>query len=173
VLVGPRLLFAMGRDGLAPAGLMRLHPRYQTPAVATAVYAGWSCLLVIGIGALTRNQFPPLDLGGRTLDVNLPAGPSAFDALTDFAMFGAVAFETLAVASVFVFRRTRPDADRPYRCVGYPVVPAVYVLVMTAVLANMFATPEQRGVAVIGLGFIALGAVVYQVVFAGRGTEAG
>jgi hypothetical protein len=44
---------------------------------------------------------------------------------------------------------------------------------MTAVLANMFTTPEQRGVAVIGLGFIALGAAVYQVLFAGRGTGAG
>ena len=171
ILVGPRLLFAMGRDGQAPEGLMRLHPRYQTPAAATAVYAGWSCLLVLGVGALTRYQFPPLDVGWRTLDVNLPAGPSAFDALTDFAMFGAVAFETLAVAAVFVFRWTRPDAERPYRCLGYPVVPAVYVLVMAAVFVNMFATPEQRGVAVIGLAFILSGAVVYQLVLARRGVR--
>ena len=90
------------------------------------------------------------------------------DTLTDFAMFGAVAFETLAVASVFVFRRTRPDAERPYRCLGYPLVPAIYVLVMAAVFVNMFATPEQRGVAMIGLVFILSGAVVYELTFRRR-----
>lgn len=168
ILVGPRLLFAMGRDGLAPWWLTQLHAKYRTPMAATVVYAGWSCLLVVGIGALTRYQFPLLAVGGATLDVNLPAGPSAFDALTDFAMFGAVAFETLAVAAVFVLRWTRPDTERPYRCIGYPVVPLVYVIVMVAVLANMFATPEQRGVALIGLGFIAVGAVVYQMLFGGH-----
>jgi amino acid transporter len=82
-------------------------------------------------------------------------------------MFGAVAFETLAVASIFVFRWKLPDQPRVYRCWGYPLVPVVYCLIMAAVLANMFMTPEQRSEAQIGLGFIAVGVVVYQFVYRG------
>ena len=54
--------------------------------------------------------------------------PDPFDLLTDFAMFGVVIFETLVVASIYVFRRTMPDAPRSYKCPGYPVVPAIYVI---------------------------------------------
>jgi APA family basic amino acid/polyamine antiporter len=164
LLVGPRLLFAMGKDRLAPAALQRLHPAFGTPALAIAVLAGWSCLMVVGVGALTQYRLPVL-LG---LDLNLPANKAPFDVVTDFAMFGAVAFETLAVASIFVFRRRLPGAERPYRCWGYPVVPALYCLIMGAVLANMFMTPEQRSEARIGLGFIATGAAVYLLIYRGR-----
>lgn len=167
LLVGPRLLFAMGKDGMAPAGLQRLHPRFGTPWVATVVLAGWSCVMVAGVGALTQYRLPVVPLGLADLDLNLPANKAPFDVVTDFAMFGAVAFETLAVASIFVFRWKLPAADRPYRCWGYPVVPALYCLIMAAVLANMFVTPEQRGEARIGLGFMAVGAVVYQLVYRG------
>ena len=48
---------------------------------------------------------------------------SLFDIMTDYAMFGAVIFETLGVATIFIFRRRLPNADRPYRCPGYPIVP--------------------------------------------------
>ncbi len=169
LLVGPRLLFAMGKDGLAPAGLQRLHPWYGTPSVATAVLAGWSCLMVLCVGALTQYRLPLIPLGGADLDLNLPPNKAPFDVVTDFAMFGAVAFETLAVASVFVFRWKVPPTpeNRPYRCWGYPLVPAVYCLIMAAVLANMFVTPEQRSEARIGLGFMAVGVVVYQLVYRG------
>lgn len=163
VLVGPRLLFAMGADRLAPQALTKLHPRYATPARATAVYSGWACLQVIVLGMLAKVTLPPVSVGSLSLDVNVPAGSSAFDLLTDFAMFGAVAMETLAVAAVMVFRVKKPDADRPYRCWGYPVVPVVYCCVMALVLANMFATPAQRAVAVPGAIFIAAGVVLYQV----------
>jgi len=164
LLVGPRLLFAMGKDGLAPAALQRLHPAFGTPALAVGVLACWSCLMVLGVGALTQYRLPVLPFD---LDLNLPANKAPFDVVTDFAMFGAVAFETLAVASIFVFRRRLPTADRPYRCWGYPVVPALYCLIMAAVLANMFRTPEQQSEARIGLGFIAAGAAVYLLVYRG------
>lgn len=166
LLVGPRLLFAMGKDRLAPAALQRLHPKYDTPALAIGVLAGWASLMVLGVGALTQYQLPVL----FGLDLNLPANKAPFDVVTDFAMFGAVAFETLAVASIFVFRHRLPAADRPYRCWGYPVVPILYCLIMGAVLANMFMTPEQRSEARIGLGFIAVGASVYLLMFR-RGRE--
>ena len=165
LLAGPRLLYAMGQDGLAPRRLQELHPRFATPVLATIVLAIWSCLLVFGVGAMTQYRLPVLPLGFTELDINLPAGKSPFDVVTDFAMFGATTFETLAVASVFVFRWKLPNAERPYRCWGYPVLPAIYVLILAAVVANMFVTPEQQSEALIGLGFIGVGAIVYFVLF--------
>jgi basic amino acid/polyamine antiporter, APA family len=82
-------------------------------------------------------------------------------------IFGSVTFETLAIATIFVFRRRIPvtPENRPYKCWGYPVVPAVYVLVMAAVMVSMFLDPEKRWKAWVGLGFIAVGAAVYFLAF--------
>ena len=160
LLVGPRLLYAMGADGLAPRALAEVHPRYKTPAVATVVLALWAVALVVIGAALTQYRLPVVPLLGRTIDLNLPPGKPLFDVLTDFAMFGAVIFETMAVASIFMFRWKRPDAERPYRCVGYPWTPLIYVLCFIGVLASYF-TEEQRVEAYSGLGFALLGAVVY------------
>jgi len=92
--------------------------------------------------------------------------------MTDFAVFGSVTFETLAVASIFVFRKRIPitPENRPYRCWGYPVVPLLYIAGMGAVIVTFFATPQSRSEALIGVGFIGLGAVVYGVLFRGRTT---
>jgi basic amino acid/polyamine antiporter, APA family len=163
LLVGPRLLYAMGKDGLAPASWSEVHPRYRTPVVATVVLTVWSCLLVLGVGALTQYHVPVIPLGFTDLDLNLPPGKSPFDVMTDFAIFGAVTFETLAVASIFIFRWRIPATpeNRPYRCWGYPVVPALYVLLMGCVILKYFIDPQQRTEAFVGLGFIGVGAVVY------------
>jgi amino acid transporter len=146
LLVGPRLLYAMGEDGLAPPALGAVHPRYRTPALAILVMGFWSALLVLAVALLTHVGW-------------LDAGKSHFDRLTDFAMFGAIIFETMAVASIFVFRRRLPHVERPYRCWGYPVVPVLYVLLMVPVVLNTFF--NQRTEALIGLVFIALGAAAY------------
>jgi amino acid transporter len=148
LLVGPRTLFAMGRDGLAPRGLTAVHPRYHTPAVATLVLAGWSVALVLIVAVLIK------------LEVLNP-NKAYFDVLTDYAMFGAVLFETMAVASVFMFRWKRPEAERPYRCLGYPFTPAIYVLCFAGLLASYFVDKEKRIEAYSGLGFALLGAAVY------------
>lgn len=147
VLVGPRLLYAMGDDGMAPRWLTALHPRYHTPAVATMLLAGWSCLMVIGVSLFKL-------------------GESTFDTLTNYVIFGAVIFETLAVASIFVFRvKLRAQTPTlPYRCIGYPVVPAVYVLLMVCVLVSML-TGDEWKVALVGIGYITVGAVVYFLLF--------
>jgi amino acid transporter len=158
LLVGPRLLYAMSADRLAPRWLGEVHARYRTPALAIAVMAGWAVLLVLGEAALRQ--------GGV-----LRADQDAFDALTNFAMFGAVIFETLAVVSIFVFRWKRPDAPRPYRCWGYPVVPALYVILPVLILWNMFEQHVQE--ALIGVGFIAVGAVVYCLYGTRRPWQAG
>jgi amino acid transporter len=175
LLVGPRLLYAMGDDGLAPRGLRAVHPAYQTPARAILTLAAWSSLLVLGVAVLTWAG-------------TLAAVKSPFDRLTDFAMFGAVIFETLAVLTVFVLRRTMPDAPRPYRCWGYPWVPALYVLLPAFILGNLLANAllpaetlvwlglaapgappgEQQAEVVAGVGIILAGVLVYFACGLGR-----
>ncbi|HJT76659.1 MAG TPA: amino acid permease [Gemmataceae bacterium] len=156
LLVGPRLLYAMGEDGLAPRALAEVHARYRTPVLAIMVLAAWAALLVLGAAVLAVVGL-------------LPADKDPFDVLTDFAMFGSVTFETMAVVSIFVFRRRWPKAERPYRCWGYPVVPALYVVLPALILGNMFV--HQRTEALTGVAFVAAGAVVYFLVF--RGPAAG
>ncbi len=153
LLVGPRLLVAMAADGLAPRGLHHLHSKWGTPFSALAVLTGWSVLLVLGASLL--NYF-----GAMRKEL--------FNVLTDYAMFGAVAFETLAVASIFMVRRQYPvgTVDLPYRCWGYPFVPIVYILAMAAVLGNMFYT--QTTESLIAVGFIGVGAAVYCIEFGGK-----
>jgi len=165
LLVGPRLLYAMGQDGLAPKQLQTLHPRFQTPALATFVLAAWSCTLVLGLGALLQSDLPLFDTG-RIDEHGQAIKKSPFDVVTDFAMFGATTFETLAVASIFVFRWKVPATpeNRPYRCPGYPILPAIYVLILIAVVTNMFFS-KQQSEAIIGLGFIGVGAAVYLILF--------
>jgi amino acid transporter len=103
-------------------------------------------LLVVGVAVLK-------DTGILRVD------KSPFDALTDFAMFGAVIFETLAVTTIFVFRRKYPHAERPYRCWGYPVVPMLYLILPTFILGNMFVSQQVE--AGIGVALILTGVLVY------------
>jgi amino acid transporter len=159
LIVGPRLLYAMGSDGLAPKALAEVHPRFRTPVVAIMVLATWSASLVLAGAVLTANRLPTFEISGHTVDLNVPKDKTLFDVMTDFAMFGAVSFETLAISTIFAFRRRFPDAPRPYRCIGYPVVPILYICIMALVLSNMFLT--QRTEAIAGVGFIALGAAVF------------
>jgi APA family basic amino acid/polyamine antiporter len=151
ILVGPRLLYAMAEDGLAPRALSRLHPKFRTPAIATFVLSGWSALLVLIVGAVY--QF------GAFGDPANPKTKPPFDITTDFAMFGAIGLETLAVLSVFVLRLKRPEVPRVYKCVGYPVVPALYGMVMFAVWVNMFVSQQTE--AWTGIAFMAAGAALY------------
>jgi APA family basic amino acid/polyamine antiporter len=150
LLVAPRQLYAMGADGMFPRFLGKIHRSYRTPAWSIFVFAVWASLLVLGVASLTRLKI-------------LPEDKDHFDILTDFAMFGSVIFETMAVTSIFIFRRRYPEAPRPYRCLGYPIVPALYVILPALILGNMFV--KQRMEALTGVCFIALGAIVYYLVF--------
>jgi amino acid transporter len=146
LLIAPRLLYAMGEDGLAPPALHEIHPRYHTPARAIWVMAIWSALLVVAVGILKKLGY-------------LEKLKSPFDVLTDFAMFGAVIFETMAVIAIFVLRRKMATAERPYRCVGYPVTPVLYIILPAFVLGNYFVAQQFEAAA--GLAFIAAGVVCY------------
>lgn len=170
LMVGPRLLYAMGEDRLAPRWLTAVHPRWHTPVRAIVVLAAWSSLLVLAAALLQGALGPPTadDLtpeGKDTLTAILRRTP-LFDLLTDYAMFGAVIFETLAVTTIFVFRRTLAGADRPYRCWGYPAVPLLYLVLPAFIFVSMLF--KQTAHAVAGLTFIGLGVVVYWLIFRGR-----
>jgi APA family basic amino acid/polyamine antiporter len=195
ILVGPRILFALGEDGVVPRALGRVHPRYHTPALAILVLAAWSVLLVAVVTVLTRagsldpadgsgdpptepaqvvpgvetqagdaddDSFDPLTKLARRVPASLRhllPRKAPFDVLTDFAMFGVVIFETMAVLAIFVFRRRYPNADRPYRCWGYPATPVLYALLPALILVNMFI--NQRTEALAGTAIIGVGALVY------------
>ncbi|CAN5594137.1 amino acid permease [soil metagenome] len=165
VLIAPRLLFAMGRDDLASPRLSALHPKYQTPAAGTIAFGVWSCALIVIGGLLTQFRLPLMSLGGHSFDINLPEGKELFDVMTDYAMVGTITMGTLAVAAIFPLRTRDPGTSLPYRCIGYPVVPIIYVTAMAAVQINMFLQVETRTESIIGTAFLALGAVVYQILF--------
>jgi APA family basic amino acid/polyamine antiporter len=143
ILAGPRVIFAAARDHRFLSPLRRIDPRFATPALAIAALATWSVLLV-----LAGNFYP--DPKKRLYDV-----------LSDYCIFGAALFYLAAVLAVFVLRRQRPDAARPYRACGYPVLPAVFVVAYVLVLASMFwAAPVECAT---GLLLIAVGMIVYGV----------
>jgi basic amino acid/polyamine antiporter, APA family len=126
LLTGPRIYFAMARDGVLPRRLADVHDVHRTPGNAVAAQGIWASLLVIG--AYAWNDRPG----------------AAFDALTDFVIFGGMVFYALAVAAVFVLRWKRPDAHRPYRTWGYPVTPALYLAAFAAALTSMFIDKWQQ-----------------------------
>ena len=127
-----RIPFAMARDGLLPRTFAGISPRTRVPSHA---------ILLLGACAVGF------------------AFSGAFDVLTDLIVFMLLLFNGLAVASVYVLRRTLPDAPRPYRVWGYPVVPALFLLATAYLMINtLIATP---GRALAGLGIVALGLPLY------------
>ncbi len=128
VLANSRVPFAMARDGLFFRGLAHLSARANVPARAILAQAAWASVLAVS---------------------------GSYDTLTDSVIFASWLFYGLSTGSLFVFRRTMPDASRPYRALGYPLVPAVFVLVTVALLVNTFiAAPREaiQGVAVLLAG---------------------
>jgi APA family basic amino acid/polyamine antiporter len=128
VMTGPRVYFAMARDGALPAGLARLAPRSGVPARALVAQTGWSCLLVV---------------------------TGAFDALLTYTGFAIVLFGAIAVASIFVSRRRDAPLPRPYRVWGYPLTPAAFVVASAAMVVQairLAPAPSLWGTGIILLG---------------------
>ncbi|HKW41328.1 MAG TPA: amino acid permease [Gemmatimonadales bacterium] len=131
-LTGPRMYFAMARDGVFFESLAEVHPRFGTPARAVATSAVWAALLALS---------------------------GTFEQLLTYVVFASWIFAALAAASVFVLRRRRPDAPRPFRVPGYPVTPALFIAAALAIVVNtVTARPVQ---ALIGLGIMATGVPAY------------
>jgi basic amino acid/polyamine antiporter, APA family len=139
LLAGPRIYFAMARDGLFPARIRRVHPRFQTPASAIAAQGGWSLLQICIVFLLVQE---PKD---------------AFDQLTDFVILGGTVFYGLTVAAVFVLRYRMPAAERPYRTWGYPVTPLLYLATVLAVVGSIFVSNLWQVAAAGGLLLVGVG----------------
>ena len=158
-LSGPRAYFAMARDGLFPRALSVIHPRFRTPANAIIAQTTWAVLLTL-LGTALLLTPPPSALPEvvRPLWLKLNKTP-VYDFLYTYVIFGGTVFYTLAIAAVFVLRKTRPDLPRPYKTWGYPVTPALYIVASFLLLGSMlYTTPfESLG----GLGIVLLGLPFY------------
>jgi len=85
----------------------------------------------------------------------------SFADITAFVVFAGFLFYALTVAGVYRLRWTRPDLPRPYRCTGYPVTPALFVLVSVAFVVALLYDPSERTNALYGLGILATGVPYY------------
>jgi APA family basic amino acid/polyamine antiporter len=139
---GPRVYYAMARDGLFVRSAARVHPRYHTPAISIVAQGIWSGVLVLSGGA---------------------------GALTNYTGFAVILFSGIAVAALFVLRRREPSAPRPFKAWGYPAAPAIFTLASLAIVANALwtdlAQPLETGAAwgpsAAGLVIISAGIPVY------------
>ena len=132
ILATARVPYAMARDRLFFKSLAHVSPRTHVPVRSLIVQSIWASVLALS---------------------------GSYDTLTDYAIFALTLFYALVAGSVFIFRRRMPNADRPYRTWGYPVVPILFLIVSTWLIATtIWNTPKQSG---IGLGLILLGLPVY------------
>lgn len=148
LLCGPRIYFAMARDGVLPELFARVHPVYKTPANAIVLQAIWTTVLIVG-----------------AFQVPLAADETAdapFDKLTNFAIFGGLVFYALVVAAVLRLRAKQPHLERPYRTWGYPFTPLLYLGGSAGVLISMLLQNWRE--TVIGSLLIVAGLVYYVVV---------
>ena len=133
-ITGPRILYAMADDGLFFKPIAWVHPTYRTPAAAILLCA------VLGVAYVMS---------------------SSFEQLAGAFIIGIWPFYALAVGAVFVLRRRRPDLPRPYRTVGYPLVPFVFLLASILMLGNSVIEAPTR--TLLNFGIILLGIPVYYV----------
>ena len=127
-IAGPRVYYAMARDGLFFKAAGEVHPRYKTPTAAIIAQAAWASLLVLSGSA---------------------------DALTRYTGFAVVLFAGIAVGAVFVLRSREPNAPRPFKALGYPVAPAVFSVASLLIVVNAMVTdpgPSLAGVVIISAG---------------------
>jgi APA family basic amino acid/polyamine antiporter len=135
---GPRVYFAMARDNAFFPSAARVHPTFKTPAVAIVAQSLWTSLLILTGSA---------------------------DALLTYTGFSITLFSGVAVAALFVLRARQPDADRPFKALGYPVAPAIFTIAALLIVVNALYTdlvtpltagtslgPSAWGFLVIGLG---------------------
>ncbi len=123
ILAGARVYWAMAQDGLFFRATGKLN-RAHVPAVGLVLQCVWASLLV-----LPRTRLR--DAAGNLVRdaAGAPQYGNVYSNLLDYVVFSVLLFYILTIAAVFVLRRTRPEADRPYRAFGYPVVPALYIVV--------------------------------------------
>ncbi len=128
ILAGARVYYAMAKDGHFFRATGRLN-RWHVPAVGLAMQCVWASLLVLPRTRLRDAAGAPLlDPSGAPQYGNL------YSNLLNYVVFAVLIFYILTIAGVFVLRRKRPDAERPYRAFGYPLVPIAYILAASVIL---------------------------------------
>ena len=132
ILSGPRVYYAMAREGIFPRPFGRIHERYRTPTVALIVQGTWASLLAVS---------------------------GSYQQLFTDVIFTAWIFYGLAVAAVLVLRRTRPNLERPFHVPGYPWLPLLFCAAAIGVVSSTIT--ERPGGALLGIGLIAVGIPVY------------
>jgi len=142
ILTGARVPYAMAQDGLMFKSLGKLSEGTRVPIGALIVQGIWASILAMS---------------------------GSFDTLTDYVVFGSWIFYAFVTASVFVFRKKFPDAIRPYKAFGYPIVPILFLLVAGWLLINTILTSPMQSF--IGIFLIALGLPVYYYLTSGKPTE--
>jgi basic amino acid/polyamine antiporter, APA family len=101
ILSGARVYYAMAKDGLFFRPVAKLHPKHKTPAISLMFQMVWASVLCL---------------------------TGSYGQLLDYTMFAVLVFYILTLLGLFVLRRTQPDVPRPYRAFGYPVLPAIYIV---------------------------------------------
>jgi APA family basic amino acid/polyamine antiporter len=134
ILTSSRVYYAMARDGLFFQKLAVVHPRFRTPAFAVIAGSLWAAIL---------------------------AATGTFEQLFTYTVFTGWLFYGLAAASIFIYRRKRPDQVRPYTVPFYPWTPLLFILAAAALVANTIVAQPRP--AAIGLAIVFLGAPVYLV----------
>lgn len=132
ILSGARVYYAMARDGLFFRAGGVLHRTYRTPSVALTAQGIWACILCLS---------------------------GTYSQLLEYMVFASLLFYVLTVCALFALRLRRPAARRPVRAAGYPVLPALYLVVTTLLCVNLLLRkPDYTWP---GLGIIALGIPIY------------
>ncbi len=185
MITGPRIYLAVARDGLVPRWLHRIHPNFLTPANAIVAQAVWTVLLIIVFSVWKPSEPPQANAGDpatvtakRIGEESVPKGvvpaaqpeipkphsvqmKRAFDNLTDSVICAGLLFYGLTVSAVYVLRRTRPEAERPYKTWGYPLTPALLLLAYAGAFLGQLIEHPWRTLSVLVL--IASGVVYYAV----------
>ena len=133
ILAGARVYYAMARDGLffRRAGVLSTH---HVPSTALIVQAIWTTLLCL---------------------------TGTYGQLLNYVIFAGLVFYALTTLGLFILRRTRPEVERPYRAVGYPVLPALYIVAAVSVAIILLLAERTRTEAVAGLVLVLIGVPVY------------
>lgn len=139
ILFGPRVFYAMARDGHFFRFMGRLGPRSRVPDGALWGQAAWSAVLCLS---------------------------GTYESLYNYMVFALLLFFAATGVALFVFRRRAPDAPRPYRTWGYPAVPLIFIVMSLAVFVSQVANQPLKSL--IGLGLLAAGVPVYMI-WKGRG----
>jgi APA family basic amino acid/polyamine antiporter len=133
ILSGARVYWAMARDRLFFARAGTLNGR-EVPGFALVVQAIWTSLLCL---------------------------TGTYGQLLNYVIFAQLLFYAATTMAIFIFRKQRPDAERPYRAVGYPVLPALYILLALGVALLLLLSPQTRVQSILGLVIVFIGIPIY------------